>query len=55
MGYAYALNVPVIGIKTDKNVKDCIEELSAIIVGTTKIVDSFDNLKKEIKKLLKIK
>ena len=53
MGYAHARGIPVIGIKTDKKIKDSIEELSAIIVGTTKIVTSLKELKIEIKKLLK--
>ncbi len=53
MGYAYSKKIPVIAIKTDRKVKDSIEELSAIIVGTTKIVSSFTELEKEIKKLVK--
>lgn len=53
MGYAHAKRIPVIAIKTDRKVEDSIDELSAIVIGTTKIVDSLENLEKEIKKLLK--
>lgn len=52
MGYAHAKKIPVIAIKTDRKVKNSIEELSAIIVGTTKIVTSFKELGEEIKKLI---
>ena len=52
IGYAYANKIFVIGIKTDRKVKDSIQEMSAILVGTTKIVTSFKNLEKEIKKLI---
>ncbi len=50
MGYAYAKNIPVIGIKTDKKVSESIEDLSAIIIGLTKITTNFEELKKEIQK-----
>lgn len=53
MGYAHAKEIEVIGIKTDKKVEESIEELSAIIVGTTKIVSSFEELKEEMEKLIK--
>jgi len=53
MGYAYAERIPVIGIKTDRKIKDSVEELSAILVGTTKIVTSLKDLEKEIDKKLK--
>ena len=53
MGYANAKKIPVIAIKTDKKVKESIEELSAIIVGTTKIITNLDKLEKEIKKFIK--
>lgn len=52
MGYAHAKKIPVIAIKTDRKVETSIEELSAIIVGTTKIVTSFKELGEEIKKLI---
>lgn len=53
MGYAYANKIPIIAIKTDKNPEESIEEISAIISGTTKIVTSFGELEKEIKELIK--
>ncbi|MEK6914106.1 MAG: nucleoside 2-deoxyribosyltransferase [Nanoarchaeota archaeon] len=48
LGYAYAKNIPAIGIKTDESVKDGIEYLSAILIGSMKILDNFDDLKKEL-------
>jgi len=53
MGYAYAKGIPILGLKTDRKIQDSIGELSAIIVGSTKIVRSIAELKKEIKKLIK--
>lgn len=53
MGYANAKGIPVIAIKTDHKVEESIEEISAIIMGTTKITRSFDELEKEIKKFIK--
>ena len=53
MGYAHAKGIPVIGLKTDREINESTEELSAIILGVTNIVDSFDKLDEEIKKLAK--
>lgn len=53
MGYAYAKNIPIIAIKTDRKPEESLEEISAIIYGTTKIVSSFEELEKEIRKLIK--
>jgi nucleoside 2-deoxyribosyltransferase len=53
MGYAHAKGIPVIGLKTDRKAKESVEEISAIIMGTTKIVEGFEDLEKEIKKLIK--
>jgi nucleoside 2-deoxyribosyltransferase len=53
MGYAYAKKIPVIAIKTDRKPEESIEEISAIIMGTTKIVTSLEELEKEINKLVK--
>jgi nucleoside 2-deoxyribosyltransferase len=52
MGYAYAKKIPIIAIKTDRKVKDSIEEISAVIVGSIKIVTSLKDLEREIKKLI---
>lgn len=53
MGYAFAKDIPVIGLKTDRNPREALEEISAIIYGTTKIVTSLGELEKQIKKLIK--
>ncbi len=52
MGYAHAKGIPVIAIKTDRKVEESIEEISAIILGTTKIVRSLEELEKELAKLV---
>jgi len=49
MGYAYAKGIPSIGIKTDEPVKNALEYLSAIIINSTKIVTSLEELEKELK------
>jgi nucleoside 2-deoxyribosyltransferase len=54
IGYAYAKKIPVIGIKTDEKIEDCLEQLSAIIIESTIIVQNFQELKKEITKCLKL-
>ena len=48
LGYAYAKKIPAIGIKTDEPVKNALEYLSAILIGSMKIVNSLDELKKEL-------
>ena len=53
MGYAHAKKIPVIAIKTDRKPEESIEEISAIIAGTTKITTSFDELEEEIKNIVK--
>ncbi|MBM3233798.1 hypothetical protein FJZ19_01760 [Candidatus Pacearchaeota archaeon] len=53
MGYAYSKKIPVIAIKTDRKPEESIEEISAIIAGTTKITTSLNELESEIKKLVK--
>lgn len=53
MGYAFAKRIPIIAIKTDRKKEESIEEISAIIYGSTKIVDSLKELEEEIKKLIK--
>ena len=52
LGYAYAKGIPAIGIKTDEPVENALEYLSAILIGSMKIVTSLDDLKKELKKLI---
>jgi nucleoside 2-deoxyribosyltransferase len=48
LGYAYAKNIPAIGLKTDESPEEALEYLSAIILGSTKIVKNFKDLEKEI-------
>ncbi len=52
MGYASAKGIPVIAIKTGRKLKDSIEEISAIIMGTTKITTSLKEMEREIKNLI---
>ena len=50
LGYAYAHKIPAIGLKTDEMVEDALEQLSAILIGSMKIVNSLDELKEELDK-----
>ena len=49
MGFMQALGKKVIGIKTDRKLKDSISDISVIIAGKVKIVESIEKLKKELK------
>jgi nucleoside 2-deoxyribosyltransferase len=51
MGYAQALGKKVIGLKTDRKVKDSIGEISVIIAGKVHIVESIEKLKIELTKI----
>jgi nucleoside 2-deoxyribosyltransferase len=44
IGYAYALGIPVIGLKTDESPAEALEYLSAILLGSMKIFTSFNKL-----------
>ena len=46
LGYAYAKGIKVVGIKTDEPVEDALDNLSAILLGSMKVVDNFDKLEK---------
>jgi len=50
LGYAYAKKIPAIGIKTDEPAEEALEYLSSILLGSMKIVDSLEELEKELKK-----
>lgn len=52
VGYAYANNIPIIGVKTDESVEDSIEYLSAILISSMEIVDSMEKLKNILKEKL---
>lgn len=51
LGYAYAKGIPAIGIKTDALPEDSLDELSAILIGSMKIVGSMEELKGELGKI----
>lgn len=51
LGYAYAKNIPAIGIKTDEPAEAALDYLSSILLGSMKIVNSVKDLEKEIKNL----
>lgn len=50
LGYAYAKAIPAIGIKTDEKPEKALDYLSAILLGSMKIVTSLEELEKELKK-----
>ncbi|MBI2452253.1 nucleoside 2-deoxyribosyltransferase [Candidatus Pacearchaeota archaeon] len=52
LGYAYAKEIPAIGIKTDESVENALEYLSAILISSMEIVNSLDELKTRLKKLI---
>lgn len=49
LGYAYAKNIPALGLKTDESPEDALEYLSAILLGSMKIITSLEELKQELK------
>lgn len=53
MGIAFEKKLPIIAIKTDRPVSQSTEEISAIIAGAVKITDSFEELEKEMRNLIK--
>jgi len=53
LGYAYANNIPLIGIKRDEPVSDALEYLSAILIGSMEIVDSMEKLKEKLETFIK--
>jgi nucleoside 2-deoxyribosyltransferase len=48
LGYAYAKGIPAIGLKTDEPVKEALEYLSAILIGSMPIVSSLGELKDKL-------
>jgi nucleoside 2-deoxyribosyltransferase len=52
LGYAYAKGIKAIGVKTDEPVSDALEYLSAILIGSMKIVTTLDELKEELEKIM---
>jgi len=51
MGFMQALGKKVIGLKTDRIIKESIADISAVIVGSVEIVESIEELKKKLKNL----
>lgn len=54
LGYAYGLNIPAIGLKTDEPVSEALEYLSSILIASMPIVSSLEELEKKIKEVLKL-
>jgi nucleoside 2-deoxyribosyltransferase len=50
MGYMQALGKKVIGLKTDRKLKESIADISAVMAGAVMIVDSVESLRKELLK-----
>jgi len=48
LGYAYAKDIPTIGLKTDEPVEQALDNLSSILIGSMRIVDSLEKLKEEL-------
>ncbi len=54
MGYAQAIGKKVIGLKTDRKVDESIADISVVIAGSVYIIESLEELKKELKNFMKI-
>ncbi len=48
LGYAYVKGIKAIGLKSDESVEDALESLSAILIGSMKIVKSLKELEGEL-------
>jgi len=48
LGYAYSKGIPSIGLKTDEPVSNAFEYLSSILIESTPIVNSLEELKKKL-------
>lgn len=48
LGYAYAKGIPAMALKTDEPKEEALEYLSSIILASTQIVSSFEELKREL-------
>ena len=54
LGYAYARGIPAIGLKSDEPIKEALEYLSAILIGSMKFVSSFEGLKEKLQQFKEI-
>ena len=52
LGYAYAKKIPTIALKTDEPISEALEYLSSILIASTPIVSSMEELEKKIKEVL---
>ncbi len=55
LGYAYAKQIPCIGIKTDESVEEALEYLSAILIASMPIVTSLEELNNQLQKIIRSK
>ena len=53
LGYAYAKGIPAVGIRTDGPVKDALESLSAVLLGSMDVVGGVEELKNWLKNFRK--
>ncbi len=53
LGYAYAKEIPSIGLKTDEPISSAFEYLSSILVESMPIVASLEELKQELRDIAK--
>ncbi len=51
LGYAYAKGIPVVGLKTDEPIEEALDYLSPIIIASTKIVKTLEELENELEKM----
>ncbi|MDP2925975.1 MAG: nucleoside 2-deoxyribosyltransferase [Nanoarchaeota archaeon] len=50
LGYAYAKNIPAIGIKTDESIEEAFDYLSSILISSMEFVDSLEKLEQKLKR-----
>ena len=49
MGYAQAIGKKVIGLKTDRKIKDSISDISVIMAGCVDIIEDIEELREKLK------
>jgi len=52
MGFAEALGKKVLGLKTDRKIKESLGDISVVIIGKIEIVDGVGKLKEKLKKFI---
>lgn len=53
LGYAYAKGIPILGIKDDEPVEDALENLSAIVIHSSDIAKTLEELRRKLKEFKK--